>query len=58
MKTWPNKIIVTGVFIWEATRDLPQAETLYVWKKPLTDIRFERGEVEKKLGSWTRQGLV
>ena len=50
----------TAVFTREDTSDLPEAKSLYTGNDPLTDIRFEREEVEKKLVWCSRpgQGLV
>ena len=46
----------TGVFTREETGDLPEAEILYTGDEPLTDIRFEREEVEKKLKNIKQSG--
>ena len=46
----------TGVFTREATGDLPQAETMYVGEEPLTDIKFEEEEVERKLRNIKQTG--
>ena len=46
----------TAVFTREDTGDLPEAESLYTGNDPLTDIRFEREEVEKKLKNIKQSG--
>jgi hypothetical protein len=46
----------TAVFTREETGVLPEAESLYTGDDPLTDIRFEREEVEKKLKNIKQSG--